>query len=110
LIERIETRGAFWELSKYVLEDFQIPDPQKLSDDEKRLLVTTFDDVSIEALPSILVQLRDGHPTREKIDRVWMHVLDIKVDLDWLYDGVSQEIDMLKRMMEEGKDANADVA
>ncbi|MHC1597922.1 MAG: Eco57I restriction-modification methylase domain-containing protein, partial [Methermicoccaceae archaeon] len=102
VLQRVETRGAFIELSEYVLKDFKIPDPSKLTKKQQKLLLSIFNEVSTTPLPSILEQLKEKHPVRRRIDEAWMQVLGLDVDLDWLYGSLAKEIELLKEMMREG--------
>jgi len=58
LLLRVETRGAFIELSKYILSNFLVPDIQKLNSKAKEQLLSIFAKVKNVKLPSILEQLR----------------------------------------------------
>ncbi len=103
LLLRVETRGAFVEIFKYILEDFLVLNPKKLSKSEKDLILKTFEDVKDVELPSILEQLKTKHPIRKEIDESILKVLGVEIDLDSLYDRIAQEIELLRSLMSEGK-------
>jgi hypothetical protein len=106
LLLRAETEGAFIELSGYILDDFLVIDPQKLSSRERKILLDVFEETRDVELPSILDQLKNKHPSRRFIDTAWLKVLGYKgnIDslLDRLYDSLANEIEMLKKLMAEG--------
>jgi len=103
IVKRKETRGAFSQIDKYTLMDFFVLNPEKLSKNEKELILKTFEDVKDVELPSILEQLKTKHPIRRKIDESILKVLGVEIDLDSLYDRIAQEIELLKSLMSEGK-------
>ncbi len=103
LLSRSETRGAFVEISKYILQDFLTINPEKLSENEKGLLLNIFQEVKDVELPSILTQLKDKHPVRKKIDEAFLQILGKNIDLDIIYEKVANEIEVLKKLMSEGK-------
>jgi hypothetical protein len=104
---RVETEGAFIELSEYVLDEFLIPDPAKLNKSECRRLIEVFDKIKRVEFPCILDQLRNKHSSRRLIDTTWLKILGYKSDvnafLDRLYDSLANEIELLKRIMAEGE-------
>jgi hypothetical protein len=104
LIYRKETRGAFLQLDKYVLETLLVPDLRRLTEEKKNRLLQVFEEVRNVEFPSLLEQLDNAHVTRRKIDAVWLEALgeDRPEILPTLYKALSKEIHLLKRMMEEG--------
>lgn len=105
LLQRSETRGAFIGLSKYILNEFSVIDPSKLSRLEIKRLLSTFDKVAHDELPSLLDQLKLKHSTRRLIDQTFLKILGYKgnIDkfLDRLYESLAEEILILKEMMAE---------
>lgn len=105
LLQRSETRGAFIGLSKYILNDFSVIDPSKLSQSEKKYLLNIFNKVAQHEMPSLLDQLKLKHLTRRLIDHAFLKVFDYKGDinklLDRLYESLAKEIIILKKMMAE---------
>lgn len=105
LLFRAETRGAFIGLSKYILNDFLVVDPSKLSLNERGILLDVFEKVRGVELPSILDQLKRKNPYRQAIDRAWLEILGYEDDadelLDGLYESLADEVELLKRIMAE---------
>ena len=105
LLQRSETEGAFIGLSKYILNEFSVIDPSKLSQSEKKYLFNIFNQVAKQELPSLLDQLRSKHSTRRLIDHAFLKILGYKGDitkfLDRLYESLAEEILILKKMMAE---------
>lgn len=105
LILRTETRGAWMKIHDYMLNEILVPNPQKISSKNYRKLLNVFNQVKNVQFPSILTQLKSKHPIRQKIDVAWLKFLGYKEEipqlLDRLYDTLSEEILILKRMMAE---------
>jgi hypothetical protein len=103
-IERIETRGAWMAFRKYVMSSLFVLDPSNLSDQERKTILKTFDEVRDVEFPSFLEQLEYGHPIRKKIDTVILKMVgfkreEIKNLLDYLYPALHKEISRLKELM-----------
>lgn len=102
--KRKETRGAFIQMDKYVLEDFIIPDPAKLTEEDVDELLEIFNKVRYTNWPSILEQLENRHEDRELIDKAWFKVIGCKRSkklIRKLHDTLAEEIRLLKELMEE---------
>jgi hypothetical protein len=110
LIYRKETRGAFLQLDKYVLNTLLIPDPARLTEEQKNRLLQVFEEVRDAEFPSLVEQLDKAYAVRRKIDATWLEVLsESKPEiLPTLYKTLSREIHLLKRMMSEGSDDQVD--
>jgi succinate dehydrogenase flavin-adding protein (antitoxin of CptAB toxin-antitoxin module) len=106
LLFRAETRGAFIELSEYILNDFLVPDPSKLTLREKKHFNDIFDKIKDEDLPDILYQLKQRYPPRMEVDKAFLKWLGFKGDvecaLEKLYKSLAHEIETLRRLMAEG--------
>jgi len=106
LIERKETRGAFLQIDEYVICPMKVPDIQKLSKDERKLLIDVFDELEGVEFSGILNQLQTADLNRRKLDTAWLKVLNYRGDadklLDKLYTSLSGEIELLKHLMDEG--------
>lgn len=102
LLSRVETEGAFIEIFKYILEDFYVLDPRKLTTRRRKYLLRVFDKVKNKEFPSILQQLEEECKLRKKIDRAVMKALNMRVSLKRLYKGLAEEIRALKELMEGG--------
>jgi hypothetical protein len=105
LAQRAETRGAFMGIAKYILEDFWVLDPTKLNEQQKKLLIETFDKYAKKKLPSILEQLKSQNLVRKKIDLAILKILDLGVDsqgtLNLAYEGIARRIENLATLMKE---------
>lgn len=76
---RVDTRGAWVEVKKPVLEELSILDPRKLDASAQRQLCRTYDEVStmqVQALPQI-----DSDPVHSRIDCAFAAALEIGDDL-----------------------------
>jgi len=106
LLLRAETRGAFAELSEYILGDFLVLDPSKLTSRERKHLVGIFDGIRDKDLPDLLYQLKHRYPARKEIDKAFLQLLGYKGDMDGLlnrlYESLAHEIETLKELMREG--------
>jgi hypothetical protein len=105
LLLRSETRGAFMEISKYILSEFKVPDLEQFSEAKVKRLIATFNLIRDAKLPSILEQLKTKHPVRRTIDIVWLDAMDMKEEknrLSELYELLADEIQLLKNIMDEG--------
>jgi len=105
ILNRSETRGAFLEIGKYMLDEFSILDPKQLSKEEKSRLLDTFNVVKGVTFPSVLEQLRTRFPLRVEIDRAIFEIIGFSQNetmriLDFLYPALVNEIEKLKTMME----------
>ena len=105
LIQRVETRGAFIELSEYILQDSLVLDPKSLSLEERIRLLNLFEKIRGIKWPSILDQLRNKHKARVEIDKEILKSLGYEDNVDSLlsnlYDKLYNEIILLKEMMKE---------
>ena len=105
LLQRSETEGAFIGLPKYILNEFSVINPSKLTESEKKHLLSIFDKVAQQKLPSLHDQLKSKHPARRLIDRAFLRILryegDVDALLDRLYESLAEEIIILKTMMAE---------
>jgi len=104
LLERAETRGAFLELSGYILDNILILNPSKLLEKNKRNLIKLFEQVKDTEFTSLLKQLENNHTVRKKIDKGILSVLgfsekEIEDLLKYLYKALYQEIRILKSLM-----------
>jgi|Deesub1362B_J571_1020462.scaffolds.fasta_scaffold06979_2 hypothetical protein len=79
-----------------------MPTFQKLN---RKQLLNTFKSLKNVEFPSILSQLKEKHPLRRKIDKIWLEILGYKGNkdqlLDHLYESLAKEIVILKEMMAE---------
>jgi len=104
-LDRVETRGAWMQLHKYVMDDLLVVHPLKLSKSQKKAILKTFEEVKDIEFPSFLKQLKDRFPARVAIDKTVFRVLgfgDDEIDriLDYLYPALANEIEQLKTLMQ----------
>jgi len=105
IVERMETRGGYMQLHKFIMKDFPVPDLRSLSRETKNGLIKLFDALRFHEFPSIIEQfamltdpskldsellnrlrqsfgeellavLGRGFPTRREIDRAILKALD----------------------------------
>jgi tRNA1(Val) A37 N6-methylase TrmN6 len=105
LMKRKETRGAFMQLNKYIVKDFVILDPNKLTAEDKYSLLKIFDVIKAIEFPCVLEQLRGRFWARVEIDRAVLKVLGFNEQetnqiLDYLYPALTKEIEQLKTLMQ----------
>ena len=103
-LKRVETRGAWMELHKYVIDDLFALDPTKLSAKEKKELLQLFESVKDVKFPSFLTQLKEKDKNRMKIDKAFLKIMgftekETKQILDFLYPALANEIEQLKALM-----------
>jgi len=103
-LKRVETRGAWMELHKYVIDDLFALDPTKLSAKEKNELLQLFESVKDVKFPSFLTQLKEKDKNRMKIDKAFLKIMgftekETKQILDFLYPALANEIEQLKALM-----------
>ena len=93
-------------VEEYMLNELKIPALTKLSTQERQTLLETFNKVKYVKPPSILEQLKNRFWARVLIDKTWLQVLGYKDDIDdflnRLYDSLTNEIELLKKLMAEG--------
>lgn len=104
LLKRIETRGAWIAFRKYVMSSLFVLDPSSLSDNQRKVMLKTFDEVKATEFPSFLKQLKDRFPSTITIDKTVLRVLgfdekEIDNILDYLYPALVNEIEQLKTLM-----------
>jgi hypothetical protein len=86
---RVDTRGAWVEIKKPILEEIMVPDPRELSTESKTRLALAYDELSrwvIQPLPSI-----NDDPFHKAIDEALTAALGIKDDLTRLREMLSRE-------------------
>lgn len=103
-LERMETRGAFINFDKYVLENSLVLNLSKLNEDELNCLKDLFEEARKEKFPSLLDQLHKKSQIRMKIDKAILKILEFsenEIDdiLDFLYSALTNKIEQLKALM-----------
>jgi methylase of polypeptide subunit release factors len=68
LLKRSETRGAFLEIGKYMLDEFSILDSRRLSKSDRVELLNIFEKFKFTIFPSILTQLKEGFNFKVRVE------------------------------------------
>jgi hypothetical protein len=105
LIYRTETRGAWMVIHSYAIGTYSVLNPEKLTEDERKILLNTFEKVQDVSFPSVLEQLRGRFWARVEIDKAILKVLGFNETetnqlLDYLYLALTKEIEQLKTLMQ----------
>lgn len=108
LIDRKETRGGYMQIDDYVMREFIVPDFEKLSNAEMKMLLNLFQKIRHEEFPSIHEQLRNKHPIRKELDMTILKIIGMPEDyiesfLVSLYKELDKELVKLKEVMAEGR-------
>jgi len=107
LSKRAETRGAFMGLDQYILQEFLVPNPSRVTKQHRDQLIRVFEEHAKTKLPSIIGQLKTSNPVRRAIDLAILQALEIKGNheelLDSAYASVSRAIETLATLMKEGQ-------
>ncbi|MCD6192446.1 MAG: N-6 DNA methylase, partial [Candidatus Aminicenantes bacterium] len=95
LLNRVE--DVWIDLHKYILKDFYVLDPQKLSLEEKNFLIALFDKLKDVAFPSLKHQFKLSFIYRREIDKAIMKILgfndsEINKMLSELYAAINSEL------------------
>ena len=104
-LQRIETRGAWMEINKGMINDFIILNIDLLDEKQRHDILILFEEIQKIQYPSILEQLEYKFPTRIKMDKVILKLLgyeekQIEELIDNLYPELYNEIKLLKDLME----------
>ena len=105
LLYRTETRGAWMVIHSYAMGTYLILNPEKLTEDERKILLDTFEKIQDVSFPCVLEQLRGRFWARVEIDRAILKVLGFNEQetnqiLDYLYPALTKEIEQLKTLMQ----------
>jgi type I restriction-modification system DNA methylase subunit len=107
LSKRAETRGAFMGLDEYILQEFLVPNPSRMTEQHRDQLLRVFEEHAKTKLPSIIGQLKTNNPVRRAIDLAILQALEIKGNheelLDSAYASISRTIETLATLMKEGQ-------
>lgn len=104
LVERTEVRGSLMQWRQSDLKDLPVPDLSKLTDSEKKELLTLYEEVASEPFPSLIEQFEPGFEPRRKIDEKWASILKWdyytdKKELTNLYDQIGKFLQQLEEQM-----------
>jgi hypothetical protein len=105
LLYRTETRGAWMVIHSYAMGTYLVLNPEKLTEDERKILLNTFEKIQDISFPCVLEQLRGRFWARVEIDRAILKVLGFNEQetnqiLDYLYPALTREIEQLKTLMQ----------
>lgn len=103
-LKRVETRGAWMEINKTMIENFRLLDLDALDAKEKQHLLNVFDQVRNVPFPSVMDQLKTSFPPRRMMDECLLEILGFSKEqarnlLDDLYPRLYKEILRLKELM-----------
>jgi hypothetical protein len=89
------------------MEKLLVPDPMKLSAEEKETALILFERAESYDFPSILEQLKNNFKIRQTIDKFWLKVLGYEGDYDDLltnlYHSLEHEIKIIGELMTANK-------
>ncbi len=89
LFQRDEDRGGWMQLQKYIIKKLKVPNISKLYANDKENLVQTFNDLSSEQFPPILVQFVRSCPMNKITDEIMDLIKNQKT-----FPGLEDEIDI----------------
>lgn len=100
----LRTLDTWMKIHDYTLTEFLSLDTTKLTKEQRQELLALFKEIRTIELPSILGQLKQKHPIRQKIDKMFLKILgfsenEMKKILDELYPLLIDEIERLKVFM-----------
>lgn len=103
-LQRIETRGAWMEINKEMINNFVLPNLTLIDINQKRNLLALFEESKKIKFPSIMDQLKNNFSTRIKIDKEILKMLGFEEKqadnlIGDLYPELYQEINRLKELM-----------
>jgi hypothetical protein len=102
---RVDTRGAWVELKKPIMEEIAVPDPRKVHKKAQASLCSVYDEISrleVESLPSI-----DSDSVHMKIDAALASAFEIDDDLSRLRTMLAREPIVSMRLPNEAKKQTA---
>jgi hypothetical protein len=99
----VACEGPWMKLHDYMMERLLVPDPKKLTENERKQILEVFERVKETKFPSISEQLETGFHTRKTIDLLWLKILGYKGPteklLERLYDSLLNELEIIGRLM-----------
>jgi len=103
-LNRVETRGAWMQFHKYVMDDLLTLHPLKITENQKKMLLKTFEKVKDVEFPAFFKQLKNKFWARVEIDKAILKTLGFSEQettqlLDYLYPALTKEIEQLKVLM-----------
>lgn len=100
----LRTLDTWMKIHDYTLEEFLSLNAKAITEEQRRELLTLFKEIGTIELPSILGQLKQKHPIRQKLDKTFLEILGYTENeannlLDRLYPLLISEIERLKIFM-----------
>jgi hypothetical protein len=90
-------------LHGYMMDRLLVPDPKKLTENQKNLILDVFEKLRETEFPSISEQLETGFHARKTIDLLWLKILGYKGPseelLEKLYASLLNELEIIGRLM-----------
>jgi type I restriction-modification system DNA methylase subunit len=76
LYQRVE--DVWLDIHKYILEDMLVLNPRIINENEKRILLTLFDEICNKSFPSLKEQFTREFLMRRKIDKIILNILGFR--------------------------------
>jgi hypothetical protein len=99
----VACEGPWMKLHGYMMDKLLVPDPKKLTKDERNQILEVFGKIKETEFPSIREQLETGFHVRKTIDLLWLKILGYKGSseelLEKLYASVLNELEIIGRLM-----------
>jgi len=100
----LRTLDTWMKIHDYTLDEFLFLNTKKLSQEQRKVLLKLFKEIGTIELPSILGQLKQKHPIRQKLDKTFLKIFGYTEDktnniLSELYPLLIDEIEKLKIFM-----------
>jgi len=109
LYRGVACEGPWMKLHGYMMDRLLVPNPEKLTENEKKEILETFEKVKETAFPSISEQLKTGFKARKTVDTMWLKILGHKGPydelLERLYGSMLKELEIIGRLMGGGQPA-----
>jgi hypothetical protein len=78
LSKRTPTRGSWGQLDERYICLMKCLNPAKINEEERKTLLSLFDEIQTRAFPSLLNQLNAKFELRKKIDLTFLNIIGIK--------------------------------
>ena len=106
----VACEGPWMKLHKYMLDRLLVPDPKKLTRNDKKRLLEVFEKIKSKPFPSIREQLRTKSQNRKIIDTLWLKILGYKGPykklLENLYSSILKELEIIDNLMSGSRQEN----
>ena len=99
----VACEGPWMKLHDYMMDRLLVPDPGKLTETEKKHILSVFEKLKDAPFPSISEQLKTEFQARKTIDAMWLKVLGHKGPyddlLEKLYSSMLKELEIIGKLM-----------